>query len=121
MRAKTQPTRHVKQRNGVAKIMSEICSKCGLPKEICACQAIEKETTTRLKVFVTKKRFNKLVTIVEGLEGEELRTATKELKKKLACGGSAKDNLIVLQGEHKKKTVEYLVKLGYPQEIIKMA
>ncbi|MDP2717243.1 MAG: stress response translation initiation inhibitor YciH [Candidatus Micrarchaeota archaeon] len=99
--------------------MSEICATCGLPKEICACQTIEKETTTKLKVYTTKKRFNKLVTVVEGLSGEELNVAAKELKRKLACGGNAKDGMIVLQGDHLKKTIEYLVKLGYPRDIIK--
>lgn len=90
-----------------------------MPKEICACQAIEKETTTKLKVFTTKKRFNKLVTIVEGLTGEELGEAAKDLKRKLACGGSVKDGLVVLQGNHLQKTIEYLVQRGYPKEIIK--
>ncbi|HLD75488.1 MAG TPA: stress response translation initiation inhibitor YciH [Candidatus Norongarragalinales archaeon] len=99
--------------------MSEICATCGLPKEICACQTIEKETTTKLKVFKTKKRFNKWVTLVEGLQGEELSIAAKELKRKLACGGSVKDGQIVLQGDHLGKTIEYLVHLGYPREIIK--
>lgn len=99
--------------------MSEICSTCGLPKEICACQTIEKQTTTKIKVYTTKKRFNKLVTVVEGLQGEELDVAAKELKRKLACGGNAKDGVVVLQGDHLKKTIEYLVKSGYPRDIIK--
>ncbi|MBI4360641.1 stress response translation initiation inhibitor YciH [Candidatus Micrarchaeota archaeon] len=99
--------------------MSEICPTCGLPKEICACQTIEKQTTTKIKVYTTKKRFNKLVTMVEGLQGEELDVAAKELKRKLACGGNAKDGVVVLQGDHLKKTIEYLVKLGYPRDIIK--
>lgn len=99
--------------------MSEICSKCGLPKEICACQTIGKETTKTIKVYATKKRFNKLVTIVEGLSGEELARTAKELKQRLACGGSSKDNIIVLQGDHREKTKEYLVAMGYPKEMIK--
>lgn len=100
--------------------MSEICATCGLPKEICACQTIEKETTAKLKVYTTKKRFNKFVTIVEGLSGKELEDAAKELKRKLACGGSYKNGLIVLQGDHLENAVEYLVKLGYPKDIIKV-
>ena len=100
--------------------MSEICNKCGLPKEICACQTLEKETVLQLRVYTTKKRFNKLVTIVEGLKGEELERATKELKHKLACGGSCKEGYIVLQGNHLDKTVDYLVLLGYPKDVIKV-
>ncbi len=91
--------------------MSEICPRCGLPKEICACQAIEKETTQRIRVYATKKKFNKLVTIVEGLGGEELERVTKELKKKLACGGSCKEGYTVLQGDHADKVADYLAVL----------
>jgi translation initiation factor 1 len=99
--------------------MSEICSKCGLPREICACQAIEKETAQRLRAFTTKKRFNTWVTIIEGLSGEELERVTKELKTKLACGGSCKEGYVLLQGNHLDKAIDYLTKLGYPREIIK--
>lgn len=98
--------------------MSEICSICGLPKEICACQTIEKQTAQKLKVYSTKKRFNKLVTVIEGLKGEELGRVTKELKHKLACGGSGKDGVVVLQGEHKIRAAQHLETLGYPKEMI---
>jgi len=89
-----------------------------LPKEICACQTIEKETTQRLKIYTVSQRFKKLVTIVEGLKGEELESTTKQLKHKLACGGSAKDRFVVLQGDHKEKVREYLIQMGYPSEAI---
>jgi translation initiation factor 1 len=98
--------------------MSQLCSVCGLPKEICACQTIEKETTQRLKIYTVSQRFKKLVTIVEGLKGEELESTTKQLKHKLACGGSAKDRFVVLQGDHKEKVREYLIQMGYPSEAI---
>jgi translation initiation factor 1 len=99
--------------------MSDICSKCGLPQDICACRTLEKETTKQLRVFATKKRFNKLVTIVEGLTDDELFKVRKELKNKLAFGGTAKDGHIILQGDHLEKTFDYLVTLGYPREAIK--
>ncbi|MFH0713012.1 MAG: stress response translation initiation inhibitor YciH [Candidatus Micrarchaeota archaeon] len=98
--------------------MSEICPKCGLPLDICACQSIQKETTQKIKIYTTKKRFNKLVTIVVGLGGEALKETAKSLKHKLACGGSAKDGVIVLQGDHIAKTKEILVSLGYLEEMI---
>lgn len=98
--------------------MPHTCSKCGLPKDICACEAIEKETTQKLKVYTTQKRFRKLVTIVAGLEGEELESTAKELKRKLACGGSSKEGVVVLQGDHKEKVRQHLVSLGYPREAI---
>ncbi|MEM0475296.1 MAG: stress response translation initiation inhibitor YciH [Candidatus Norongarragalinales archaeon] len=98
--------------------MAEICAKCGLPKEICACQAIEKDTTQRIRVYSRRERFKKFVTIVEGLHGDELERAAKELKRLLACGGTTKDGVIVLQGDHTQKTIDYLAKLGYPRELI---
>ncbi len=93
---------------------------CGLPKEICACQTIEKETTRQLRVYATKKRFNKLVTVVEGLAENELGDVTKELKHRLACGGTHKGGRAILQGNHAAKTAEYLATLGYPKEAIKL-
>jgi len=100
--------------------MSEICSKCGLPKEICACQAIGKETAQPIHVYTMKTRFNKLVTVIQGIAANEIDRAAKELKHKLACGGSSKEGRITLQGDHCSKVKEALVKLGYPEEIIKM-
>ena len=72
----------------------------------------------RIKVYSTKKRFGKLVTVVEGLDKEALGKTAKELKHKLACGGTAKDGLIVLQGDHKDKIKSLLVALGYSRESI---
>ncbi len=98
--------------------MSEICPKCGLPLDICACQSIQKETTQHITIYSTKKRFNKLVTIVTGLSGDALKETAKSLKHKLACGGSFKDGLIVLQGDHVDKAKQMLISLGYPEEMI---
>ncbi len=98
--------------------MGEICSKCGLPKEICACEALEREGARRIKVYCTKKKFGKLVTIVEGLDEGELNKITKELKKTLACGGSSKEGVIVLQGEHRDKLKRLLTKMGYLEDSI---
>ncbi len=98
--------------------MSEICPKCGLPRDICACQSIQKQTTQQIKVYTTQKRFRKLVTIVEGLTGDALKDTAKSLKHKLACGGSYKDGLIVLQGDHRDKVKGALISLGYPPDMI---
>jgi len=90
-----------------------------LPKELGVFEEIEKQTKAELKVYTTVKRFKKPVTVVEGLKKTELHPVAKELKRRLACGGTAKDGLVILQGEHLEKVVEYLVKLGYPKEVIK--
>ena len=98
--------------------MPEICPKCGLLKDICACEVLEKEESQRIKVYSTKKRFGKLVTVVEGLDREVLEKTAKELKHKLACGGTSKNGIIVLQGDHKDKIKGLLTTMGYSPESI---
>ena len=100
--------------------MSEICRTCGLPKEICACEVLEKEEAQKIKVYSTKKRFGKLVTIIEGLDASVLVKTAKELKHRLACGGTAKDGVVILQGEQRDKVKSTLVSMGYPEASIQL-
>ena len=94
--------------------MSEICQKCGLPKELCICETIAKEEQ-RIKVGVVKRKFGKLTTVVSGINEKDIniKDLAKKLKSKLACGGTAKDGIIELQGDHKKRVKEELEKLGF--------
>jgi len=101
--------------------MAERCPKCGMPKDLCVCEVLEKEGVTKIRVYVTKKKFRKLVTIVEGIDSSQLNQTAKSLKNKLACGGTAKGGLIILQGNHKAKIPELLKKLGYPVESIEVS
>ena len=96
--------------------MGNIFGQDDLMKEIIS-DAIEKEDV-RLRVYATKKRFRKLVTIIEGLSKDKLSQTAKELKNKLACGGTTKDGLVILQGNHLAKIKGFLVGLGYPEESI---
>ncbi|MEM3399669.1 MAG: stress response translation initiation inhibitor YciH [Candidatus Micrarchaeia archaeon] len=98
--------------------MPDICPKCGLPQDICACEALEREETQRVKVYTTKKKFGKLVTVVEGIDKHDIDKITKELKRKLACGGTVKEGMVILQGDHKEKMKSLLVAMGYPEERI---
>ena len=45
---------------------------------------------------------------------------TKKLKNVLACGGTSKDGKVELQGEHKHRVREELMKLGFPEETIEV-
>ncbi len=66
-----------------------------------------------------KKRYGKVVTLVTGFEsGIDVKKIAKALKNELACGGTSKDNIIELQGDHRKKIKELLVKLGFDEESI---
>ena len=100
--------------------MSEICSKCGLPQELCVCETIAKESQ-EITVAIEKKKFGKLYTVVSGIDEKEIDTneLTKKLKSKLACGGTVKGGKIELQGTHIKKVKETLLELGFsPDSII---
>jgi len=98
--------------------LPEFCQKCGLLKDICACDILEKEEVSKIQVYTTNKKFKKLVTVVEGIDDGKIEQTAKELKQKLACGGTAKDGVIVLQGNHIRKMKGLLVAMGYPQENI---
>ncbi len=100
--------------------MGAICPKCGMPKEICVCEELDKQETSKIKVYVTKKKFKKLVTVIEGIDKAQLDSTAKSLKQKLACGGTAKEGIIVLQGNHKDKVSKYLRDMGYPAESIEV-
>lgn len=100
-------------------IMAEICSTCGLPKDLCACGEIEKEQQ-RIRVRLETRKFGKPTTIVDGIDDKttDLAGMAKSLKGFCACGGTAKNHQIILQGDHRGRVRQYLVKLGYPQENI---
>ncbi len=101
--------------------MAEICPKCGLPKEICVCDILDRETNRRIKVYTEKKKFRKFMTIVEGLTGEELDRTAKELKRILACGGTSKNGVIELQGNHRDNVKKALLNLGYQEDVIELS
>ncbi|MCL4364856.1 stress response translation initiation inhibitor YciH [Candidatus Marsarchaeota archaeon] len=98
--------------------MPEICPKCGLPKEICVCDILDRETNRKIKVYLERKKFRKFMTVVTGLSGDELEKTAKELKTELACGGTYKNGIIELQGEHKDAVKKALLEMGYPEESI---
>jgi len=100
--------------------MEKICNKCGLPKELCACEVIAKEREA-IKVYIEAKRYGKSVTIVEGISKDmDSKSILKELKTRLACGGTLKDSIIELQGNHKDKVKSILMKLGFNSEQIEV-
>jgi len=45
----------------------------------------------------------------------------KKLKSQLACGGTAKEGRIELQGDHKNRIKDMLVKMGFSPETIEVS
>lgn len=95
----------------------EICPKCGLPKQACVCEKIAKGSQS-IQVTTEKKRYGKIVTIVGGLSGVDVKETAKALKNELACGGTYRDGEVELQGDHMKRIKNVLVKLGFDAESI---
>ena len=72
----------------------EICRKCGLPLQACVCEQIVK-SSQKIQVTTDKKKYGKTVTIVSGFEkGIDVKKIAKDLKNRLACGGTYKDGII---------------------------
>ena len=62
-----------------------------------------------------KQRAGKPVTLVEGFDGpaSELLLLGKALKQHCGVGGAVKEGCILVQGDHRDKTVAHLGSMGY--------
>ncbi|MBS3073518.1 stress response translation initiation inhibitor YciH [Candidatus Pacearchaeota archaeon] len=93
-----------------------ICPKCGLPIDACICNELSKNSQ-KVRIDRIKRKFGKIVTVISGITDNN-KDIAKKLKEELACGGTVKNNIIELQGDHLKKAKEVLVKNGFNLENI---
>ncbi len=100
----------------------EMCPTCRQPIAQCTCR--QQKTTVQnapkgdgiVRVGrETKGRKGKGVTTVTGLPLPEarLKELAKDLKRKCGSGGTLRDGVIEIQGEHRDPIVAELQKLGY--------
>lgn len=63
----------------------------------------------------TKHRGGKTVTLITGFIGSDadLQTLGRSLKNACGTGGSAKDGVIIIQGDHRETVLPWLLKNGY--------
>jgi len=68
-----------------------------------------------LRIWLERGKGGKEATVVKGFAGpgERLEELAKTLKNKCAAGGSAKDGIIIIQGDHREKVLKLLLDLGY--------
>ena len=96
----------------------DICPKCGLPKQACICEEIA-ISEQKIVIRTEKRRFGKMATLASGFDkGVNIKEVAKKLKNELACGGTIKGDTIELQGDHSRRIVEALIKLGFKEEQI---
>jgi translation initiation factor 1 len=59
-----------------------------------------------------ERRRNSAVTLVHGLAAAELDAVGKELRRLCGTGGTAKNGVVELQGDHRDRVVAYFEKIG---------
>ena len=92
--------------------------KFGLPTEANVFEEIAK-TEQRIKVTTVTRRYGKVITLVSGFDKNlDIKATAKKLKEELACGGTVKDGVIELQGNHRKQIKPALIKLGFPEDSV---
>ncbi len=101
--------------------MPEIDPITGLPKELGTFENLAKESQ-KITVSIIKKKFGKQYTVVKGINEHELnvKDIAKKLKAKFACGGTSKDGVIELQGNHSKEIRAELMRLGFAPDTIEI-
>jgi len=96
----------------------KMCPTCGQPTSTCQCRGAADKAKGDGVVRVareTKGRKGKAVTIVTGLPltTDELQQLAKDLKARCGAGGTVKDGVIEIQGEHRDTLVQELARHGY--------
>ncbi len=93
------------------------CPDCSQPVDACTCSRTtirEGDGIARVR-RETKGRGGKTVTTISGvpLAEEPLKELASALKKRCGCGGSLKDGVIEIQGDHVELLLAELIKRGF--------
>jgi translation initiation factor 1 len=80
------------------------------------------KSETHLTVRVEFRRWGKPVTVIQGLPktGRSLEEVAHILKGRLATGGTSKEGVIMLQGDHRNRISAELVKMGFQKDHIEV-
>ena len=96
-----------------------MCPECRKPLSDCVCKSAAKakpQGDGNIKVSrESKGRGGKTVTLVRGLplDATELAALGKQLRSACGSGGTVKDGVLEIQGDHCERVMAELVKQGY--------
>ena len=95
-----------------------VCPGCGNPTGQCVCRAgtsVPRGDGTVRVSRETKGRKGKGVTLISGvpLGAEALAALAKDLKQRCGTGGTVKDGVIEIQGDHRDRLIEELQSRGH--------
>ena len=99
-----------------------ICPSCQRPSSQCKCKKKKPSSQTSIKYDgiiricrEVKGRKGKTVTTVSGFEidDNELKEIASRLKRKCGTGGSVKDGVIIIQGDHRETLRLEIKSQGY--------
>jgi len=98
--------------------VGRLCPQCLRAVTACVCKGATKPKHGDGVVRVsreTKGRAGKGVSLVTGLplSGEQIEQLATKLKKRCGTGGTVKDGVIEIQGDHRDVLVAELIKLGF--------
>ncbi|MEI8356616.1 MAG: translation initiation factor Sui1 [Deltaproteobacteria bacterium] len=98
--------------------LGRICSGCGEAKASCLCSKKSSPAVGDGIVRImreSKGRGGKTVTVIKGLplEERELQKLAGELKRRCGSGGTTKDGVIEIQGDHRDLLLSELGKKGF--------
>lgn len=95
-----------------------LCPRCGWPADDCHCskagaEAVPARVSCHLRLE-KKGRAGKTVTVVAGLPGNAafLAALASELKRACGTGGSAQEDSVEVQGDHRERLREVLAAKG---------
>ena len=96
----------------------KMCPACGKPEAQCACcrNSVSSPGDGIVRVGrVTKGCRGKGLTVITGipLDHDGLIKLARQLKQKCGAGGTVKDGIVEIQGDHRDLLVEELKKQGY--------
>ena len=92
----------------------ENCPECEKPVDECACHSKGTSNSQSRIVYIkreVKGRKGKTVTTISNTEGEA-KYIQKELQRLCGAGGTIKNGIIEIQGDHREKIKEHLEKKG---------